>query len=81
MKTYEDRMKTYEKPMKTYENLWQTYEKPMEKLLETHENLRKPTKTRRFEWFYCILRGAKRRGEKMSGLTVHYAARSAAEKI
>ena len=64
-------METYSKRMK---NLWQNYWKPM-------KNYDKPTKTRKFEWFYCILRGAKRRGEKMSGFTVYYAVRSAAAKI
>ena len=36
---------------------------------------------RKFDWFYCILRGAKRRGEKLMVFTVYHAAQSEAAKI
>jgi len=73
-------MKTYGKRMKTHENLWQTYENTKVWVVLLYITRREAPR-RKNEWGYCVLRGAKRHGEKMSGFTVYYAVRSAAAKI
>ena len=50
------------------------HQDPYSGVLRNHTTI---TSTRIFEWACCILRGAKRRGEILSGSTVFNAARSA----
>jgi hypothetical protein len=83
-------MKALCKPYATpKETLWYHKKplcKPYEKHIQTYENhmatLCIPMKTiwNPYGKFYCILCGAKRRGERLSVFTVYYAARSAAAK-
>ena len=69
--------------MKTYEKRW----KPMEtngkagfSSVSLHIT-RRGAPRRTFEWFYCILRGAKPRSEIFERFTAYCAARSAAAKF
>ena len=59
-----------------------TYENHMKPLWEVLLYImRREAPRQNIEWFYCALRGAKRRGGILSGFTVYYAARSAAAKF
>ena len=69
--------------MKTYEKRWnpmKSYGKAGFSSVSLHI-MRRGAPRRNFEWFYCILRGAKPRSEIFERFTAYYAARSAAAKF